>query len=138
MKIKIISKNIIGYWLPPVFWMILIFLFSSRHTVSITNNFLYDFVFFKSLHLFEYAVLYLLLFRAFYSSTKFKLSQKFAFSFIILIIYSLSDEFHQTYIISRQGTIRDVFINIGGAFLMYIYIKFHLKKVVKFFSGKNI
>jgi len=138
MKIKTIGKNIIGYWLPPVFWMMLIFFFSSKHKVSITDNFLYDFVFFKSLHLFEYAVLYLLLFRAFYSTTKFKLSKKFAFSFIILIIYSLSDELHQTYITSRQGTIRDVFIDIGGAFLMYIYIKSHLKKVVKFFSGKNI
>jgi len=138
MKIKTIAKNIVGYWLPPIIWMMFIFLFSSRHKVSITDNFLFDFVFFKSLHLIEYALLYLLLFRAFYSTTKFKLSTKFIFSFIILIIYSLSDEFHQTFITSRQGTIRDVLIDIGGAFLMYIYIKSHLKRLIKFFYGKNI
>ncbi len=44
-------------------------------------------------------------------------------AFIIVFLFSLSDEYHQTFIPGRNGTLADVFIDMCGAltclFLLY-------------------
>ena len=132
----------IRYWLPPLAWMALIFYLSSRLRVSVTGKFLFDFLIFKILHMIEYAILYFLLFRAFYSlnnpSTSLRTSQqlinnnKFIYPLIFSILYALSDEFHQTLVPTREGKIRDVLIDTAGIIIMYIYIKYYFKSIKKF------
>lgn len=127
------SKKI-AYWLPPLIWMGVIFYFSSYPKVSVTENTFYAFIIFKTLHMIEYGILYFLLFRAFYSydEKKLPLKYKVIFTFLAAIIYALSDEIHQTFIPTREGRLRDVFIDTAGMLLMYIYIKSNLGKLKKF------
>lgn len=103
----------VRYWLPPFLWMMLIFFMSSRHRVSVTEEFLPDFIIFKSIHILEYAILNVLLFRAFlYESKNVVVSLQSAI--VVSILYAFSDEIHQMLIPTRNGTIVDVFIDIIG------------------------
>lgn len=111
------------YWFPPIAWMILIFYFSSHPRFGITHKFIFDFFIFKTLHLIEYMILYLLLFRAFNKTTKFSLKKKFISSFFLAFFYAASDEFHQTFVPTREGRIRDVIIDTIGIILAYFLLK---------------
>lgn len=112
--------KVIKYWLPPLIWMSIIFYFSSFPKVSVTQNAVYAFIIFKALHIIEYAVLYVLLFRAFYSLREKKLTLKYQFllAFLVGVLYALSDEVHQTFIPTREGKLRDALIDTGGIVLM--------------------
>lgn len=79
----------------------------------------------------EYAILYLLLFRGFYLSKKKPTSKTYVMAFVIAILYASSDELHQTFIPTREGTIRDIFIDTIGISFMYILIKNNIKIVRK-------
>jgi len=46
------------YWLPPIAWMIMLFIFSSRQSIAVTHEFTSDFIIFKTLHIIEYAMLF--------------------------------------------------------------------------------
>lgn len=122
------------YWLPPLVWMSLIFYLSSRLKVSVTGKFVFDFIIFKGLHMLEYALLYFLLFRAFYSinNQKITINNKLLMPLLFSTLYAVSDELHQTLVPTREGKIRDVFIDTSGILLMYIYIKTHINFVKKF------
>ena len=122
------------YWLPPLLWMTIIFYFSSFPKVSITENTLYAFIFFKTLHIIEYAILYFLLFRAFYflNNKKLSLKDKFILTIFIAILYAISDEVHQTFVPTREGRLRDVFIDTASILLMYIYIRTSLNKLKRY------
>lgn len=117
--------NLLYYWFPPLIWMVFIFVFSSRTRISMTHEYVTDFIIFKSLHMIEYATLYFLTFRAFnsLSSSHIKPFSRMLYPLIISFLYAISDEFHQTFISTREGTPRDVIIDSIGIFLMYIYIK---------------
>lgn len=125
---KILKKFLI-YWIPPFIWMLLIYLLSSRERTIVSDQYILNFVFFKLLHVVEYAFLYFLLFRATNSIKDKKVTTKdrFILPIFISILYALSDEIHQTFVPTREGRIRDVFIDTLGIYLMYIYIKNHLK-----------
>lgn len=126
--------KILKYWLPPLVWMSIIFYFSSFPKVSVTGNTFYAFVIFKALHIIEYAVLYVLLFRAFYSISEKKLALKYQFllAFLVGVLYAISDEVHQTFIPTREGKLRDALIDTGGIVLMYIYIRSNLEGLKKY------
>lgn len=122
------------YWLPPLLWMAFIFLLSSRQSVSITGAFTIDFAIFKGLHMIEYGILFFLLFRAFYSikDKHINIGKKYFFPLTLAILYAVSDEFHQTLVITREGTIRDILIDTAGIVLLYMYIRNNLDSIKKF------
>jgi VanZ family protein len=122
----------LNYWLPVLIWMGFIFSLSSQSKVSVTQTFVYDFMIFKTLHMIEYAILYFLLFRGFYSikNKNFSLVLKFILPMIIGFLYSLSDELHQLYVPTRSGQWRDTGIDLLGIVLMYTFIK----KYFRFFK----
>jgi VanZ family protein len=104
----------------------LIFFLSSIPKISKGGNPVFSFLFFKSLHLIEYGVLFLLTRRALshYLRPPHK-KIRFGFlslsispalvSFLFVLLYGASDEFHQTWVPSRQGRPRDVMIDgLGG------------------------
>jgi VanZ family protein len=72
----------------------------------------------KLAHLTEYAILGLLAARAFTTSSHQLLRLRwFFFSLLLVILYALSDEFHQSFVPSRTGTIYDSLIDITGGFI---------------------
>lgn len=101
-------------WLPAIFWMMLIFFLSSRPSVSVAQDQVLNFLFFKGLHLLEYGMLFILLYRA----TK----KKMLLSLVLTIVYAISDEIHQLFVPTREGRVRDIFIDSFGAFLVAQFI----------------
>lgn len=120
--------KILYYWLPPFVWMGVIFYFSSKQKVGVADEYVVNFIFFKTLHLIEYAALYFLLFRAFQSSTvhKFTLKQSLIYPIIFAIMFAISDEIHQTFVPTREGHPRDVIIDTIGILLCFSYTKNNL------------
>jgi len=127
-------KKFIFYWLPPIGWMIFIFSLSSQTKISLTHQIASDFIFFKSLHMLEYAILYGLLFRALYQidNKKMSLKNKFILPIIIGFIYSFTDELHQLFVPTRSGQLRDTGFDLLGILLMYTLIKRYLKQLKKY------
>lgn len=121
-------KLIVFYWLPAIIWMMFIFFLSSQTKVSVTHQFISDFIIFKTLHVVEYSILYLLLFRAFYSikNQKLSLKNKFILPIIIGFFYSITDELHQLRVPTRSGRLTDTGFDLIGIILMYTLIKKYL------------
>jgi VanZ family protein len=118
-------RKLIYYWLPLLLWMGMIYLGSNQSKIGISEFLWINFVFFKSLHLLEYALLYLLWFRALYSCNpqKNKINLYLVLAFCVTILYSSTDEFHQLFTPTRSGSLRDIFIDALGMLIMYIGIR---------------
>lgn len=125
-------KKFITYWLSPLLWMILIFSLSSRQRVTVSEITSINFIFFKTLHIIEYAILFFLLFRALYNQITISLNNIFFISISFAMLYALSDELHQTFIPSREGSPRDVVIDTIGILLCFMYTKINLPKLKRF------
>ena len=140
------NKNIklLKLWIPVAIWMILIFLMSNRTSLKASYFDPLDFVIKKTAHVTEYAILLILLFRAFYQSwrKKFDINKLENYAIIITQIYAISDEWHQSHIAGRTATIRDMFIDFVGVMIGVIIIKLikeHKKLVTvkKLIYGSN-
>jgi len=99
--------------------MALIFFLSSGPTDSVVADPLPRFIFFKSLHILEYAILAFLLFYAL---------KKNKDTLIIAYIYAISDEVHQTFVIGRSGRFKDTIFDLVGIIIGLLIIK-QLKKI---------
>jgi len=118
------SRLLICYWIPPILLMSLIFYLSSLSGLPDFEEF--DFAMKKLAHLTVYAVLYLLLFRAFYSTTLHAARPLFnshLAAVVIAVLYAISDEIHQYFVPFRTATIRDVLIDTAGVLLMYLIVR---------------
>jgi len=100
-----------------------IFYFSTQQTSDIIIETVPHFIFFKTLHLLEYAALAILLFFAFL---------KYKQTLVIAYLYALSDEIHQTFVSGRSGRLRDTLIDLVGIIIGLFIIK-QLQKI-KFIS----
>ncbi|HBA53808.1 VanZ family protein [Syntrophorhabdus aromaticivorans] len=126
-------KQFYRYWLPILCWMGLIFYLSSRTGSPLLDLGVHDFFIKKTAHVAEYALLYLLLFRALHSRIHGPnaRSKAFFYSAVIAILYAASDEYHQTFVPLREGKLRDVLIDTFGIFLMYFFLRKGLLKAQK-------
>jgi VanZ family protein len=121
-------------YLPLLLWMSLIF-FASTSELSASNTRLIfepllhwlfphvsderiavaHFILRKCGHFSEYAILGFLAARAFVSSTHSALQRRWFLAALILVcIYALSDEYHQSFVPSRTASIYDSLIDIAG------------------------
>lgn len=96
----------------------IIFYFSTQQTAEIIPETVPHFLFFKSLHLIEYAILAVLIF---FALLKNKTTIIFAY------LYALSDEIHQTFIVGRSGRFKDTFIDLLGI-IIGLYLLKQLRK----------
>ena len=91
------KPNLLYVWAPVVVWCLVIFTFSAIPTLPSAQIIWWDFVIKKSAHIGEYAILYLLVFRALHISgrntTPDKTKTLIALAFTLL--YAISDEYHQ-------------------------------------------
>ena len=118
--------SVLFYWAPPFLWMLFIFSLSSNQSVSVTHTYLYDFFIFKTLHMIEYAILFFLVFRAFHS-LRYSTELSSLLSVLWSVIFATTDEVHQLFVATRQGRIRDIFIDLAGIIIMYIVVKKYIK-----------
>ncbi|MBD3282071.1 MAG: VanZ family protein [Candidatus Portnoybacteria bacterium] len=111
--------RIIKYWLPIIIWMGIIFYLSS--IPGLQSGLDNDFILRKIAHIMEYAILTFLLLRAFNAKT----TKKILITALISIAYAASDEYHQSFVLNRHGSLIDVGIDSIGVFLTSImwYIK---------------
>ncbi|HZQ48027.1 MAG TPA: VanZ family protein [Verrucomicrobiae bacterium] len=126
------------YWLPIMLWMVAIFSASGdrasfQRSSRILEPFLHwllpnlspeafkgiVFVIRKCAHLTEYAILALLVWRAcrvplWRDSRPWRWSEA-GVALWVAMLYAATDEFHQTFIPTREGCVRDVLIDSCGA-----------------------
>lgn len=134
---------------PLIAWMILIFVastgeLSARNTSFIVRPLLLwlfpdiseasinlaHFWARKAAHFTEYVIFALLAARAFATSSHEMLRRGFFyFTLLLIIIYSLSDEYHQSFVATRTGSIYDSFIDIaGGLTALFLYMMFRRRR----------
>lgn len=128
------TRLILFYWVPAFIWMAFIFSLSNRQRINFADTYAQNFAIFKTLHVIEYVTLYLLLFRAYFQTFTKKMADNKIFLLAVgtAILYSVSDEFHQTFVPTREGAIRDVFIDTIGILIAFSYTKTYLSKLRKY------
>jgi VanZ family protein len=132
------TLNFARYWLPIILWMTLIFGFSSdSHSFQRSSRILEpllrwlfpamaadtrnELVFLarKCAHLTEYAVLALMVWRAWRKPVR-RDPRPWSWpdagvALLVAALYAATDEFHQTFVPGRDGCVRDVLIDSCGA-----------------------
>ena len=84
----------------------------------------------KAGHFLEYAVLAFLARRAFVTSTGVFIRRRwFELSVLLVVVNSLLDELHQSFVPSRTGSIYDSVLDIAGGLTVLVIFKFLLKDV---------
>ena len=85
----------------------------------------------KAAHFTEYGVLAIFAARAFLTSSHEMLRRAWFFiALLLIVLYSLSDEFHQSFVASRTGSIYDSFIDMaGGLTALALYALWRVRKV---------
>ena len=78
----------------------------------------------KLAHFTEYAILAFLAARAFSTSPRPGIRNRwFLISLILIVIWALADEYHQSFVPSRTGTVIDSFIDIAGGLTALLVIR---------------
>jgi VanZ family protein len=133
-------RSFARYWLPVLVWMWVIFAGSSdrlsfQHSSRLIGpvvRWLFPhlseesvraiiFILRKCAHLAEYAVLALLLWRALHKAPGLDAPRwrwpEAGLALALAALYAASDEFHQTFVPSRQGCVSDVLLDTAGGAL---------------------
>jgi VanZ family protein len=137
------TARLLWYYAPPILWMLFIFLAStnifsagntgsflrpileailpglSEHSITIVHGTIR-----KSGHFTEYAILALLVARWFRNTTGRLARNWFWWSLLLVAVYSLIDEYHQSFVPSRTASIYDSMIDICGGLVMLLVIRF--------------
>ena len=92
-------------YLPAILLCIFIFASSATPGAQVSTNRNIDFLAHKSIHVIVYSLLFLAFFRA---------VKTIPIAIILAVVYGASDEYHQTFVPSRMGSIRDFLIDSGA------------------------
>ena len=133
---------------PLLLWMSLIFFFSTGE-MSASNTSLIvrplllwlfpriseerinlaHFIVRKTAHFTEYAILALLAARAFKTSSKPLLRRRsFVAALLLVVLFALSDEYHQSFVPSRTGSIYDSLIDMTGGIIALVFFTLRRKR----------
>jgi len=114
------------YWLPVIFWLLVIFLVSSIPSLKVTNNNWLQDIINNCGHLTEYAILAYLIFRPLYFYHHFRGYRLLSLNFFLPLLYAFSDEFHQAFVPGRTPDIHDILMDtIGISLTLIILIYYH-------------
>lgn len=108
-------NKFLKFWLPVLIWAGVIFVFSS--IPDLRTELKQDFILRKIAHILEFAILTFLLLRAFQPETD-QPKKVVGLALIFALFYALIDEYHQTLVLGRQGSLKDVGIDSIGILLM--------------------
>ena len=118
-KLSSTGGKFIYYWSPVVLYLGIIFYLSSISIPKITIPSGYD----KVIHIGEYAILAILLYRALYISISSRFL-KFTGPLVIFLcfLYGLSDEYHQSFVPDRFSDLNDLMADTTGAIMGTIIV----------------
>jgi VanZ family protein len=117
-------------WIAVVFWMGVIFALSATPSLASPFEPVYDFILRKLAHLTVFAVLTILLFRAVRLHVA-RPTHAWLLAMLIATLYACSDEWHQTVVPGREGTVRDVVIDsLGVAGVWVLVSRTRIKKIL--------
>jgi VanZ family protein len=107
---------IVPRWLPALTLMIIIFLFSSRSSNELPNYGSWDYFVKKSAHAVGYGLLALSYLHALPKRNYF-------LAWFLALIYSATDEFHQSFVPGRNPSLIDVLVfdNIGAMVALLLH-----------------
>ena len=108
MMVKVLIR-----WMAVVSWMGVIFALSATPSLASPFEPVYDFILRKLAHLTVFAVLTVLLFRAFRLHVAGP-THAWRLAMLAAVLYACSDEWHQTWVPGREGTVRDLVIDSVG------------------------
>lgn len=97
-----------GRWLPAIVWMIVIFWFSSQPDLPRPDSDLLNLLMRKTAHFCTYAVLALCYTWALGGWRRWK------WALLLVVVYAISDEYHQSWTPRRQPAWTDVLIDTAG------------------------
>ncbi len=115
-------KTFLNYFLL-IFWMGIIFYLSSQPDLKSGFESQIDFILRKIAHMAEYAALTFLAWRAFAGGKETEFPEVslvsetprfLIYAIIFSILYAISDEYHQTFVAGRVGSLVDVLIDSAG------------------------
>lgn len=112
---------IVPRWLPALLLMLTIFVFSSRTSSELPNFHGWDYFIKKSAHAFGYGALALSYLYMFNWNKKY-----YWLAWLLAVLYSATDEFHQSFVPGRHAAATDVvvFDNLGAIIALashYLY-----------------
>ena len=108
-------------WLAVALWMGVIFALSAIPSLASPFESFYDFIARKLAHMAEYGVLTVLLFNALRIHTR-RNARALLIATMVAVLYALSDEWHQTFVPGREGSLRDVTIDALGVVGMSLWL----------------
>jgi VanZ family protein len=100
-------------WMAVAFWVGMIFAFSATPSLASPFEPVADFSLRKLAHLMVFAVLTVLLYRAFRLHMA-RPTHAWLLAMFVAVLYACSDEWHQTFVPGREGTVRDLVIDSVG------------------------
>lgn len=114
------------FWIPVIVWAGIIFWLSS--IPDLESGLKQDFLLRKIAHILEYAILTFLLIRGL-AKEKLSIKKIAIYSLIFALFYALIDEYHQTFVLGRSGSLKDVGIDSIGILLMSFLWYYRNKRI---------
>ncbi|MBN1326202.1 VanZ family protein [Candidatus Falkowbacteria bacterium] len=120
-------------WVSVLIWMGAIYFLSSRSLSFMSPTDIWQFIIRKMAHMFEYAILCLLIYRILSTTEKRHVYWNLFWALAMTVLYAFSDEYHQTFTSGRTGTYRDVIIDSTGAIVTVwlLYLNHKHKQINK-------
>lgn len=116
------SRALLSAYIPVLLWSVFIFLLSNQPTLPGPDLYAWDFLFKKSAHMFVYFVLFFLFFRAL--RIHYIARPRAALLAVALTLaYAATDEFHQTFVPGRTGTIKDLGFDALGILVGWLKLE---------------
>ena len=106
----------VGSWLCLIVWCMGIFALSAQSHLEISNHELLDFILRKIAHACVFGVL-LVLASMTLRQEGMEVRRARLLALVFTLLYAVSDEYHQSFVPGRFGTIRDVGIDTAGALI---------------------
>ena len=107
-------------WMAVVVWMGVIFALSAIPSLASPIEPIYDFILRKLAHVTVYVVLTLLVYGALRPHMA-RSTRAWLLAMLVAVLYACTDEWHQTFVPGREGTVRDVAIDglgVMGAWMV--------------------
>ncbi len=116
-------KHFIKFWLPVILYMIFIVYLSSLEFPEKPKVHVADRSFKVSdivLHVLEYGLLSVVLFRAFHNSPAYLKEKAIHLTLIVAFLFGVFDEVHQTVVPTRFFEVKDLISNTVGSFIILL------------------
>jgi VanZ family protein len=119
--------NLLRRWLPAIVLMIAIFIFSSVPSEDMPHFGLWDFLVKKGGHALGYGLL-ALAYRYALNRSANRSATVCMGTWGLAVLYSIGDEFHQSFVPGRHPSMLDVFIDALGAAAALLFVIIRQKK----------